>query len=63
MILMCDYCCRSKDAKDFAQVRWRQNDFINKYCPNCLHEVLDNTKDLPWVQKFGYEITYPYKKV
>jgi hypothetical protein len=61
MIKMCDYCCSSKEATNFTQVKWRQNNFINKYCPNCIDEVLYNVKSLPWVKEYGYEITYPYK--
>jgi hypothetical protein len=57
----CDYCLREGRKKNLAVVTWLENKSKNKYCPHCLPTVLKDMESTPWVKKYGYTVSYPFK--
>lgn len=58
----CDYCLRKGRKINLARVYWLVNNRHNEYCPRCLPDVIKSMLEMPWVEKYGYKVTYPYRK-
>ncbi|PPA68675.1 hypothetical protein [Jeotgalibacillus proteolyticus] len=61
----CDYCAR-RDYKEYvARVKWGVDRFDpdrhpNYYCRKCLNTVIENSKGVPHIKEYGYEVDYPF---